>query len=153
IFCVARRLGGWSGWPSQQPSGPRLPLADAGQLGELAGAGWEVGSHGLDHDVLADGSEFEESRTSLEAAVGVNVRSFAFPYGVVPPNAAPALQAAGYVAACTTRPALADAASDPLALPRVDAHYLRRPALLRGVLAGRFELYLRARAGGARIRR
>jgi peptidoglycan/xylan/chitin deacetylase (PgdA/CDA1 family) len=130
-----------------------MRLADAAQLRELAAAGWEIGSHGLEHDVLVDSSEFEESRTTLEDAVGVRVRSFAFPYGVVPPNATPTLRAAGYEAACALRLAFADETSDPFALPRVDAHYLRRPALLERVLAGRLELYLRARAGGARIRR
>jgi peptidoglycan/xylan/chitin deacetylase (PgdA/CDA1 family) len=153
VFCVAGRLGGWSDWPSRPASAPRLRLADAAQLGELAAAGWEVGSHGLEHDVLQDGSELAESRLLIQDAVGVPVRSFAFPYGVVPAGATPELMRAGYDAACTTRLALTDADSDPFALPRVDAHYLRRPALLRAALAGRLELYLRARAGGARLRR
>jgi peptidoglycan/xylan/chitin deacetylase (PgdA/CDA1 family) len=153
VFCVARRIGGRSDWASQPLSAPRLPLADAAQLKQLAEGGWEIGSHGLDHDVLVDGSELAESRHVLEVGIGVDVRSFAFPYGVVPPGASTELARAGYEAACTTRIAPATAASDQLALPRVDAHYLRRPRLLRAALAGRLELYLRARAGGARVRR
>ena len=153
VFCVARRLGGQSDWPSRPQSAPLLPLADAAQLKQLAEMGWEIGSHGLDHDVLVDGSELAESRRLLEAATGVEVRSFAFPYGVVPPRASAEVARAGYEAACTTQLAQATSASDPLALPRVDAHYLRRPALLRAALAGRLDLYFRARAAGGRVRR
>jgi peptidoglycan/xylan/chitin deacetylase (PgdA/CDA1 family) len=153
VFCVARHLGGRSDWPSQPDSAPLLRLADAVQLKQLAESGWEIGSHGLDHNVLVDGSEFAESRRALEAATGVPVRSFAFPYGLVASGASTELVRAGYEAACTTRIAPATVASDPMALPRVDAHYLRRPALLRAAFAGRLDLYLRVRAGGARARR
>jgi peptidoglycan/xylan/chitin deacetylase (PgdA/CDA1 family) len=153
VFCVAGRLGAWNDWPSQPASTPRLRLADAARLRELASAGWEIGSHGLDHNVLVDGSEFAASRQRLEGDVGIPVRSFAFPYGVVPPGAGRELARAGYQAGCTTRLAVADDRSDPFVLPRVDAHYLRRPAVLEAVLAERFDLYLRARACGARIRR
>ena len=40
-----------------------------------------------------------------------------------------------------------------LALPRVDAYYLRRPELLRRVLEGARDEYLRLRAIAARARR
>ena len=153
IFCVAGRLGAWNDWPSQPASTPRLRLADARRLGELASAGWEVGSHGLDHNVLVDGSEFATSRQRLEDEVGVPIRSFAFPYGVVPDGVTTDLGRAGYEAGCTTRLAVVHGGSDPFALPRIDAHYLRRPALLDAVLGGRLDLYLSARAAGARIRR
>jgi hypothetical protein len=81
------------------------------------------------------------------------VRSFAYPYGIIPQNAPGALREAGYSAACTTRAAPVRPEADPFTLPRVDAHYLRRPGMLRAALAGRLDLYLRARDGGARIRR
>jgi peptidoglycan/xylan/chitin deacetylase (PgdA/CDA1 family) len=157
VFCVARRLGGRSDWPSRAPWAPDLPLAGAAELARLGAAGWEIGSHGLDHDVLTNGAalrhELVESRRLLEGAAGVAVRSFAFPYGVVPEGAADALRESAYAAACTTRASVVRPGSDPFALPRVDAHYLRRPELLRAALAGRLDLYLRARDGGARLRR
>jgi peptidoglycan/xylan/chitin deacetylase (PgdA/CDA1 family) len=151
VFAIARRLGGSNDWPSQPAHVPRRPLADAAQLRELASAGWEIGSHGLDHVGVASVSALGESRTVLEGAVGVSVRSFAYPYGVVPRGTAP--QRAGYDAAVTTRLAPVTASADAYALPRVDAHYLRRPALLRAALGGKLDLYFRVRGVGANIRR
>jgi peptidoglycan/xylan/chitin deacetylase (PgdA/CDA1 family) len=157
IFCVAQRLGGRSDWPSRAAWAPTLPLASGIELAQLAAAGWEIGSHGLDHDALAEAGELRRelaaSRRLLEGTAGGTVRSFAFPYGIVPKEASGALVEAGFTAACTTRVAVVRRGADPFALPRVDAHYLRRPELFRAALAGRLGLYLRARDGGARIRR
>jgi peptidoglycan/xylan/chitin deacetylase (PgdA/CDA1 family) len=155
VFCVARRLGGRSDWPSRAAWAPILPLARAGELGELAAAGWEIGSHGLDHEVLQEGAahELAESRSSIEEATGAIVSSFAYPYGVVPNGATRALQDGGYSAACTTNVSPVRASADPFALPRVDIHYLRRSALLRLGLSGQLDWYLRLRGSGARIGR
>ena len=62
--------------------------------------------------------------------------SFAWPYGAEPEPEAARLIRAGYLAACTTNMARVGRDSDVLALPRVDAYYLRRPELLRRVLEG-----------------
>lgn len=159
IFCVPARLGGTSDWPSRAPGTPVFPLASAQDVATLAAAGWEVGAHGLEHDPLDQlpfdrlAAELAESRSRLEDAAGVAVRSFAFPYGVVPADARRALVAAGYDAACGGRLALVTQGSDPLDLPRVDAHYVRRPALLNGVLDGKLGTYLAARRFAARTRR
>ncbi len=159
VFCVSGHLGGFTNWPSQPLSAPRLPLADAATLSELAAAGWEIGSHGVSHEPLARLSadarrkELIESRDVLEQAIGVAVRSFAFPYGAVPAGSQDSLREAGYDAACTTRIASVSVVADPLALPRVDAHYLRRPAILEAVLAGNALGYLGTRRIAARARR
>jgi peptidoglycan/xylan/chitin deacetylase (PgdA/CDA1 family) len=159
VFAVAGHLGGWSDWPSQPSRAPRLPLAGADELAELARRGWEIGSHGFDH-VALDGAqpptihrELADSRRLLECAVQAPVRAFAYPYGVVPDGSRALLQEAGYAVACTTRLAPVADGADVFALPRVDAHYLRRPSLLQAVLAGKLDVYLRARAVGARARR
>ena len=159
MFCVAGRLGGTSDWPSRTPGTPVFPLASARDVAALAAAGWEVGAHGLQHDPLdqlpLDGLavELADSRSRLEDAACVAVRSFAFPYGAVPAEAPRALVAAGYDAACGGRLALVTQGSDPLALPRVDAHYVRRPALLHAALDHKLGTYLAARRLAARTRR
>ncbi len=159
VFCVAGRLGGESDWPSARPGAPALPLLDAAELAGLAGQGFEIGSHGLHHTPLIEASEalladeVVESRRRLEEEVGVPVSSFAYPYGAGPSRAARALVCATYAAACTTVLGDVGRDSDVHALPRVDAHYLRRPALLRRAAAGTLGPYLRARSLGAGARR
>lgn len=159
VFCVSGRLGGANDWPSQAAWAPRLRLATADALATLVDDGWEIGSHGVEHRPLADAGEdvarreVVESRLELEQSIGTPVPSFAWPYGVRPSAAAAALIAETYDAACAGGLAAVSAKADPFALPRVDAHYLRNPALLRRALAGRLDLYLRARAAGAKARR
>jgi peptidoglycan/xylan/chitin deacetylase (PgdA/CDA1 family) len=159
VFAIAGRLGGTNDWPGQRGSPPHLELASAEQLAELAVQGFEIGSHGYSHAALTDVSsataalEIEESKAVLEAAVGSEVTSFAWPYGAEPEPEAARLIRAGYLAACTTVLARVGSESDPLALPRVDAYYLRRPELLRRVLEGARDEYLRLRAVAARARR
>jgi peptidoglycan/xylan/chitin deacetylase (PgdA/CDA1 family) len=58
----------------------------AAQLQEMANAGWEIGDHGMSHiDLTLDsetlGYEMATSRSVLEDAVGIPIRTFAYPYG------------------------------------------------------------------------
>jgi peptidoglycan/xylan/chitin deacetylase (PgdA/CDA1 family) len=159
VFCVAGYLGRTSGWPTQRRRIEARPLASACQLRELAAAGFEIGAHGFEHrplrrareDVLR--RELVEARSVLEQEIGVGVTSFAYAYGSAPSRLGMELVAATYLAACTTTPRIASPVDDLLALPRVDAHYLRHPELLRRVLVGSGEPYLALRRAGARTRR
>jgi peptidoglycan/xylan/chitin deacetylase (PgdA/CDA1 family) len=157
VFCVAGYLGLESDWPTQASAAPRLPLADAAALRKLAAEGAELGSHGTTHAPV-DGDdadlldrELAGSRRSLEQDLGVPVRTLAWPYGIRSEAAVSAARAAGYVAACTASPGLVRADAPLFALPRVDAHYVRRSALLRAALRG--SPYLGARRVAARARR
>lgn len=159
VFAVSDHVGGSSDWSTQPASAPRLPLLGGDALRELAAAGWEIGSHGRTHRPLATlgaddlRDELTGSRLALEELVGSPVRSFAFPYGAVPQGAHELLTAAGYTSACTTRPGHVSSGTEPLALPRVDAHYLRSPALVRRAAAGGGATYLTVRRAAARARR
>lgn len=59
----------------------------AEQLKEMAAAGWEIGSHSMTHADLAEVTanklreEILDSRLHLEREIGVEVRSFAYPFG------------------------------------------------------------------------
>lgn len=159
VFCVAGHLGGRSDWPSAHPDAPTVDLARADELAELAGLGWEIGCHGMMHAPLLgdDGEllrrELGEARSQLEQATGAAVRALAYPYGAGPSEAARALVEATFDAACSTRLGSVGAGTDVWSLPRVDAHYVRRPRLLRAALAGTLGPYLRTRGLGARARR
>lgn len=159
FFCVAAHLGGTNDWPTQNPRAPRLPLADTPELAALARSGFEIGSHGMTHAPLdpisAQLGEYElvGSKEALETALGVNICSIAYPYGVPPSEGAAVLVSAHYTAACTTRLDTIGSGSRPLALPRVDAHYVRSPRLLRHAVTGSLGPYLTARRAGAAARR
>jgi len=159
VFCVAGHLGGRSDWPSARADTYRSRLADAHTLRQLAEAGFEIGSHGMEHAPLTHASalvlerELADSRRVLEATVGAEVASYAYPYGAMPDAPGRMLVAATYDAACTTLFGRVSDGSDPHALPRIDAHYLRRPELLRRALEGRLGGYFRARSLASRARR
>jgi peptidoglycan/xylan/chitin deacetylase (PgdA/CDA1 family) len=159
VFCVAGHVGGVNDWPTQPADVPRRRLADASTLVGLAQAGFEIGSHGMEHLPLERASdervqrELVDSKLELERALGVAVRSFAYPYGAMPGHGARALLESTYSAACTGGMRRVGSGADALELPRVDAHYLRRPKVLRGVLEGRLDPYLHLRRVGARARR
>ena len=159
VFCVAGRLGRDSGWASAPRGGFLSPLVSGDELAELARAGFEIGSHTMAHAPLVQSDpealrrEIVESRAVLEGAVGTAVRSFAYPYGAGPAPAARRLVAETYDAACTTEMRRVQPGDDPLELPRIDAHYIRRPQLLRSLLAGSLGVYIGARGLGARARR
>jgi peptidoglycan/xylan/chitin deacetylase (PgdA/CDA1 family) len=153
VFAVAGRSGGSNDWPGQLARVPRLPLLSAAELRELAGAGFEIGSHGLTHAAL-DGLSAAEaerevagSKRALEDAIGRPVEVLAYPYGRAG-AAVRTLAAAHYRAACGVVLASARATDHRHALPRIDAYYLRGPRLFRtlGTPLGRAYLALRAAA-------
>lgn len=159
VFCVAGHLGDTSAWPSARQGGFHSRLASAPALAELAARGFEIGSHGFEHAPLAGASaemlqqEVVDSRRLLEEATGSRVTSFAYPYGALPGQPGASLVSKTYDAACTTALRRVASGSERHALPRVDAHYVRSPDVLRRVLDGRLESYLRGRGLAVRARR
>lgn len=157
FFCVAGHVGGSSDWPSRLPDAPVQPLADADALRALARDGHEVASHGWTHAPLDDDADLDceivRSRDALSTLIGGAVRTFAYPYGASPTPAARAAVARTYDLAFGTRVGRVEASSDSALLPRVDAHYVRDPRLLRRVLTGSLDAYLGIRRLGARTRR
>lgn len=158
VYCVSGHVGGSNDWPTQPAHVPKRPLASAAQLRELVADGWEIGAHTATHAPLsrlapdAAREEVVGCRTRLEAATGAPVRSFAAPYGDPPPGAVRELVERTYDVCCSTRIGLVDGRADLHALPRVDAHYLRRDAMLARAVRGG-GTYVALRGLGARIRR
>ncbi|MBA2462463.1 MAG: polysaccharide deacetylase family protein [Actinobacteria bacterium] len=160
VFCVAGHLGGRNDWASALTGGFEAALVSTDQVRGLAQAGFEIGSHGFAHVPVAEArgvqqleQELSASREALERLTGTPVRSYAYPYGALPNREARRLVEQTYVAACTTRVALVGPRPDVHELPRVDAHYLRRPELLKRALEGSLGSYLAARRLGSRARR
>ena len=97
------------------------------QLGGLAEAGWEIGSHTCSHphltriDAAALDREMAASRAECEGRLGRPCRTIAYPYGDYDPRVVDAAGRAGYAAACTL-PARFHAAR-PLEWPRVGVYH------------------------------
>jgi peptidoglycan/xylan/chitin deacetylase (PgdA/CDA1 family) len=159
VFAVAGHLGRENDWPSRLPDTPRRALADAEALAALVDEGWEIGSHGYAHAPLgaADDALLERelvaSRRSLETVVDTPVTSFAYPYGVLPDAAGLEAVRGAYATACTAELRTVSSKADPVALPRVEVQYVRRPELIERALHGYLDAYLWTRGLGARVRR
>jgi peptidoglycan/xylan/chitin deacetylase (PgdA/CDA1 family) len=119
VFIIADKIGGTNDWDEGTP----WPLLSGPQIGELAAAGMEIGSHSATHvrlaGVAADRlkAEVAGSRDSLRRLSDADVRGFAYPYGDMDAAARLAVRDAGYDYACAV-----SAPRDALglmALPRV----------------------------------
>ncbi|MPN08908.1 Poly-beta-1,6-N-acetyl-D-glucosamine N-deacetylase [bioreactor metagenome] len=74
------------------------------QVGELVKAGWEIGSHSMSHLDLTQNEdnlsyEIRESRTRLNEKFGLEVKSFAYPFGMIDEKVVNFTANSGYQAA------------------------------------------------------
>jgi len=141
VFAIAGRLGEDNAW---DVSGPRKPLMTAGQLREVAAAGMEIGSHGMNHVSLSDvadaaelAEEIDHSRELLRELTGQEIPGFCYPYGHIDERAVARVRTAGYGYGCaiwrsvlTSRHALprtyiGEADSWPRLRAKVLRHWLR----------------------------
>jgi peptidoglycan/xylan/chitin deacetylase (PgdA/CDA1 family) len=110
------------------------------ELRELAGEGFEIGSHTVSHvhlTTLSDAEldrELQESRTRIEDELGRPCLYLAYPYGEHDGRVHAAVRRNGYQAAFALSPG-ADR-DNPYALPRIDLY--RRDSLLRATLKTSF---------------
>lgn len=119
MYIISGRLGGSNDWDE----GPRWPLMSASQIGELAAAGMEIGSHSATHARLAGidvgqlEAEVRDSKASIGELVGGSVRGFAYPYGSMDAAARHAVRRAGYDYGCAVQTPMSELGF--MALPRV----------------------------------
>ena len=144
--------------------GQRLPslsgrtMLSWGEIREMRRAGITFGAHTLTHPDLtrlpADRVEAEirGSKAAIEEALGEEIHCFAYPYGRYDAHSREIAQQL-FDCACSDRLGLATAGSDPHALERVDAYYLRTDRLFGLVTTGLFPWYILARRLPRQIRR
>jgi peptidoglycan/xylan/chitin deacetylase (PgdA/CDA1 family) len=118
---VFAQLTAWAG----EPPATRLLLSPE-EVTELAeGDLVEIGSHTVTHPVLSalpveqQRDEVFRSKSALEGLVGIEVRSFSYPYGMRSEVTAALVREAGYATACSTVERPVTQESDRLSLPRV----------------------------------
>jgi peptidoglycan/xylan/chitin deacetylase (PgdA/CDA1 family) len=107
MFVPADQLGKANDW---DPAGPRKPIMTAAQLGQIAEAGIEIGSHGFRHRSLPSTSdleladEIETSRARLQDITGQEITGFCYPYGHLDARVVSCVQDAGYSYGCSVWP-------------------------------------------------
>ena len=154
VFPVTSQLGGVNAWGTNAT--PRLRLLDRDQLGELAASGWEVGSHTHTHRPLVGLSEVEVNReirtacSRLQDVVGLEVRSFAYPYGAYDEVSRRAVHAVHDVCVGIGASLVTETSASDL-LDRVDAWYVRRPWQIRHLHGSAGHAYLGIRRAGRRF--
>jgi hypothetical protein len=91
--------------------------------------------------------EAEESRACLQSHLGKSqARAYAYPYGStrlrdVSPDYTEVVRAAGYEVGVTTDLGLAHAGSDLFSLPRIEAHALDVPGIIKAKAIGALAPY------------
>src|SRR6476661_3177846 len=105
-YIVTGQLGGSNVWDHAKGV-PPAPLMDLPQLRGWVEAGMEIGAHTRNHVVLTECSdavareEIAGSKRDLEEAMGIEVRSFSYPYGEHRAEHVEMVRQAGYATATT----------------------------------------------------
>ncbi len=113
---------------TEAPPDAGRELMDWDEIERVAASGIEIESHGATHAILtglpseAVMEELTSSRDALLARGLGSHRLLAYPSGAFDARVQRAAQEAGYRAAVTIEPGLADAGHDPFALPRLCVH-------------------------------
>jgi len=90
------------------PTEPRADIMSEAQKQAFVAAGWEIGAHTLTHPHLAGlpaaavAHELAASKAELERRLGINILSFAYPYGDLSPETKRLAAEAGFTYAVAT---------------------------------------------------
>lgn len=111
--------------PSKASGEEAFAMLDWLDVKGLQDGGVEIGAHTARHcnmtvETPADcEAEIRESKEAIERNIGKRPMSFAYPYGLYNEASKAQVAAAGFTCAVSTNYGLADANSDPYALPRI----------------------------------
>lgn len=158
IFLPTGYCGRTNCWAGQPEWVDEEVLLDWQQVAGLAQNGFNFGAHSISHPILpslsVDEAEHEivGSKAQIEERTGQLVEFFAYPYGRWSPTVRD-LVSRHYLGACSTGAGVVEQDADSFVLPRVDAHYVRRPALFRKLFTGSFVAYIAIRRLIRQIRR
>lgn len=113
---------------AEEKISPRRELVSWDELRRMAGGGFEVGSHTVNHVMLTETdsstarAELELSRRQIVEQIGAVSPAFCYPNGEHNPAVRQLVAHTGYTCALTTAPGFADKRPELFALPRIGAH-------------------------------
>jgi peptidoglycan/xylan/chitin deacetylase (PgdA/CDA1 family) len=142
----------------QLPSLSGRSMLDWRQIREMHGCGIGFGAHTLSHPDMTrlapDRMEAEarDSKAIIEDTLGAAVTCFAYPYGRYDEQSRNVVRQ-HFACACSDRLGFCTAGSDPYAIERIDAYYLRSERMFALMSTGWFPWYIRARSIPRCIRR
>ncbi len=141
LYVPTAHIGGVAEWLAREGEQTR-PLLSADELRLLDGA-IEIGAHSHTHpqlDILSLPELTDEVRTSkaiLEAELGHEVNSFAYPHGYHDSRVRQAVIDAGFRSACAVKNACSSTEDDPFAIARITVTADTDLAQLGGWLEGK----------------
>ena len=127
LYIATAFVDGASRWLQREGEMAR-PMVTWNQLADINMQGIECGAHSHHHlqlDTLSQAMAREEivqSKHILEDHLGVDIHSFAYPFGYSSPSVRQLVRDAGFTSACSVKHTLSSATSDPFALERLMVH-------------------------------
>jgi len=124
LYVATGFVNGASQWLQREGETSRAMLTWR-QLAEISAYGIECGGHSHSHRQLDTLSlsvarnEIVQCKELLEQHLGVQVPSFAYPFGYYTAALRRQVRAAGYTSACAVKFAMSSASTDPFALARL----------------------------------
>jgi len=126
FFLVSGLMGTSNRWDEGQNANGELRLMSWTEAKELLDAGFDIGSHTVNHLILPEISkarateEIRRCKLDVEAKLGIAVQYFAYPYGRFSGPIRDLVCEAGYAAACSTLSGFANRDNDRFALRRIE---------------------------------
>jgi peptidoglycan/xylan/chitin deacetylase (PgdA/CDA1 family) len=158
LFVVSDAVGSTNVWRGERDVGiPVFSLLDWEALGRLVADGFSIGAHTCTHLDLASADpdaaarEIVASKARLVQELGLDVTTFAYPYGGVS-AAARDVVAREFRYGVTTRLSALAPYDDPAQLPRLDSYYLRATGSLEAWGTARFRMRMGLLAGARSVR-
>jgi peptidoglycan/xylan/chitin deacetylase (PgdA/CDA1 family) len=124
VYAITGWLGRKAEWFAKDPGRPIPDLMSAAQLREMRSLGLTIGSHTVNHPMLAElspeqqRSELADSKAALEDLLGEEIRHLCYPSGSFDLSTVRIAAATGFLTATTCLRGNAEPVDHPLALPR-----------------------------------
>jgi peptidoglycan/xylan/chitin deacetylase (PgdA/CDA1 family) len=150
IFLVFDYCGKLNDWPGHSSAIERRPLLSWSEIHEMHKYGIEFGAHTLTHPDLTQiplqqaEREIILCKNRLQDRLGMEVNTFAYPYGRYNSGILEIIRGAFRVA-CSTKLGNAELQCDPFLLKRIDMYYLTSLKLFRRFSTLTLNRYLQVR--------